>query len=120
MLLDGGLTVWNRTDRTRPSRLRLELQAFATPRELRVSVGQTAPVVVGVDVEKLAALYIPASRAAEIALAGIKAAAFVIPTHAFEKDDVEARHLEIERGFSLLENVLAGPHLADPNSVHDD
>jgi NAD(P)-dependent dehydrogenase (short-subunit alcohol dehydrogenase family) len=64
--------------------------------------------LVGVDVEKLAALYIPASRAAEIALAGIKAAAFVIPTHAFEKDDVEARHLEIERGFSLLENVLEG------------
>ncbi len=45
----------------------------------------------------------PASRAAEIALAGIRAGTFVIPTHAFEKDDVDARYREIVSGFDLLD-----------------
>jgi len=55
------------------------------------------------DARKIAALYMPASRAAEIALKGLQAGAFVIPTHAFEKDDVDARHREIAAGFDLLD-----------------
>jgi hypothetical protein len=52
---------------------------------------------------KLAELTMPASRAAEIALRGLRAGAFVIPTHRYEKDDVDARYREIARGFDLLD-----------------
>jgi hypothetical protein len=45
----------------------------------------------------------PAPRAADIALAGVKKGVFVIPTHAFEKNDVHARHAEIATGFELLD-----------------
>lgn len=55
------------------------------------------------DGAKIAALYMPASRAAAIALHGLAAGAFVIPTHAFQRDDVEARHREILAGFALLD-----------------
>jgi NAD(P)-dependent dehydrogenase (short-subunit alcohol dehydrogenase family) len=48
-------------------------------------------------------LYIPASSAAEIALRGIQAGAFVIPTHVFEKQDVDARYAETVAGFDLLD-----------------
>ena len=48
-------------------------------------------------------LYISASRAAEIALRGVQAGAFVIPTHAFEKRDVDARYAETIAGFDLLD-----------------
>ena len=54
------------------------------------------------EATNLASLYMPASRAAEIALHGVKAGAFVIPTHPFEKDDVDARYREIAAGFDLL------------------
>ncbi len=56
-----------------------------------------------VDAGILAARYIPASRAAEIALKGLQAGAFVIPTHAFQKGDTDARYSEIAAGFALLD-----------------
>jgi NAD(P)-dependent dehydrogenase (short-subunit alcohol dehydrogenase family) len=70
--------------------------------------GPTPMAPGGIDIgeeeaARIAALYMPASRAAEIALAGIRAGAFVIPTHAFEKEDVDARHREISEGFALLD-----------------
>ena len=48
-------------------------------------------------------LYMPASRAAEIALRGIREGAFVIPTHPFERADVDARYAETVAGFDLLD-----------------
>jgi len=48
-------------------------------------------------------LYMPASRAAEIALRGIQAGAFVIPTHGFQKQDVDERYAETVAGFDLLD-----------------
>lgn len=57
----------------------------------------------GVDTDRLRGLYVPAARAAEIAMKGLKAGAFVIPTHAFQKDDVEGRYREIAAGFELLD-----------------
>ncbi|MAG30262.1 MAG: hypothetical protein CL908_05120 [Deltaproteobacteria bacterium] len=60
------------------------------------------PDLLGVDTDRLAELYIPADRAAEIALKGIREGVFAIPTHAFEKDDVDARHRELLAGFDLL------------------
>jgi NAD(P)-dependent dehydrogenase (short-subunit alcohol dehydrogenase family) len=68
--------------------------------------GPTQVEIGGIDpaeAAKLATLTMPAARAAEIALVGIQAGAFVIPTHRFEKDDVDARHREIEAGFALLD-----------------
>ena len=50
----------------------------------------------------LGSLYLSAARCAEIALAGIRAGAFIIPTHAFEKEDVDARYAETLFGFDLL------------------
>ncbi len=52
--------------------------------------------------ENLGSLYISAADAARIALNGIRAGAFLIPTHAFEKDDVDARYAEAVAGFELL------------------
>ena len=75
---------------TRPAR-------FGGP--TKIEVGAIAPA----DMEWLTSLYIPASRAAEIALRGVAAGAFVIPTHRFEQDDVDARHREILAGFALLD-----------------
>ncbi len=54
-------------------------------------------------IANLGSLYMPAERAAEIALEGIRAGAFVIPTHAFEREDVDARYREIAEGFELLD-----------------
>lgn len=54
-------------------------------------------------IKNLGSLYMSAERAAEIALAGVRAGAFIIPTHAFEKDDVDARYAETVAGFELLE-----------------
>ncbi|MBJ18247.1 MAG: SDR family oxidoreductase [bacterium] len=51
----------------------------------------------------LGTLYMSAARAAEIALHGVRVEAFVIPTHAFEKEDVDARYAETVAGFALLE-----------------
>jgi len=53
--------------------------------------------------ENLGSLYISAADAAQIALNGIRAGAFLIPTHAFEKDDVDARYAEAIAGFALLD-----------------
>ncbi len=54
-------------------------------------------------ISNLGELYISAARAAEIALRGIREEVFVIPTHRFEKDDVDARYAEIQEGFALLD-----------------
>ncbi|MCA9502120.1 MAG: SDR family oxidoreductase [Spirochaetaceae bacterium] len=62
----------------------------------------SSPDLSDVDTERLAKLYMPASRAAEIALAGLRAGAFVIPTHAFELEDAEARFRDVRAGFELL------------------
>ncbi len=48
-------------------------------------------------------LYLSAADAAAIALRGIRAGAFVIPTHAFQRKDVDARYKEVVAGFDLLE-----------------
>lgn len=53
-------------------------------------------------VDELMAAYIPAEQAAETALRGLRAGAFVIPTHAFQKEDVDARHAEVIAGFDLI------------------
>ena len=55
------------------------------------------------SLENLASLYMSAADAARIALKGIQAGAFLIPTHAFEKDDVDARYAEALAGFALLD-----------------
>ena len=51
----------------------------------------------------LGSLYLTSARTAEIALAGIQAGAFIIPTHPFEKEDVDARYAETLAGFDLLD-----------------
>jgi len=53
--------------------------------------------------EGLGELYMPASKAAEIALRGVSTGTFIIPTHAFQREDVDARHAEAVAGFALLE-----------------
>ena len=54
-------------------------------------------------VKELMAAYIPADQAAAIALRGLRAGAFIIPTHAFQRNDVEARYQETLAGFDLLD-----------------
>ena len=54
-------------------------------------------------VQELIAAYIPSEQAAATALRGLRAGAFVIPTHGFQKDDVDARYQEMIAGFDLLE-----------------
>lgn len=54
-------------------------------------------------VKDLMAAYISADQAAKIALRGLRAGAFIIPTHAFQRDDVEERYRETVAGFELLE-----------------
>lgn len=54
-------------------------------------------------VKGLMALYMPAERAAEITLEGLRRGSFVIPTHPHELEDARARFDEIERGFAGLE-----------------
>jgi len=53
-------------------------------------------------VENLMEVYIPAEQAAATALRGLRAGAFVIPTHAFQREDVEARYRETIAGFDLI------------------
>ena len=53
--------------------------------------------------ENLGSLYMSAAQAAQIALTGLRAGAFLIPTHAFEKQDVDARYQEALAGFALLD-----------------
>ena len=53
--------------------------------------------------EELMTAYISAETAAATALRGIRAGAFVIPTHAFQKDDVDARYQETVAGFDLID-----------------
>ena len=53
--------------------------------------------------KEIMSAYIPARRAAEIALHGLGAGAFIIPTHAFQREDVEARYRETLAGFDLLD-----------------
>ena len=53
--------------------------------------------------EGLGELYLPASKAAEIALRGVSTGTFIIPTHAFQREDIDARHAEAVAGFALLE-----------------
>jgi NAD(P)-dependent dehydrogenase (short-subunit alcohol dehydrogenase family) len=66
------------------------------------------------DAKQIAALYMPAARAAEIALRGLAAGAFVIPTHAFQKGDVDARHDEIAAGFALLDERAPADTVTSP------
>lgn len=54
-------------------------------------------------IEALMTAYISSEKAAAIALRGLRAGAFVIPTHAFQKDDVDARYQEMVAGFDLIE-----------------
>jgi NAD(P)-dependent dehydrogenase (short-subunit alcohol dehydrogenase family) len=51
----------------------------------------------------LGSIYMSAADAAKIALNGIRAGSFLIPTHAFEKDDVDARYADAVAGFELLD-----------------
>lgn len=53
--------------------------------------------------QELMAAYIPAEQAAATALRGLGEGAFIIPTHAFQRDDVEARYRETLAGFALLD-----------------
>ena len=53
--------------------------------------------------ESLGSLYMSAAQAARIALTGLGAGSFLIPTHAFQKDDVDARYQEALAGFALLD-----------------
>lgn len=60
----------------------------------------------GVDpaaVHELMAAYISADKAAETALRGLQAGAFIIPTHAFQRNDVDARYRETIAGFDLID-----------------
>src|SRR5262249_16451375 len=61
------------------------------------------PAIGAAEARELAALTLPAARAAEIALRGLAAGAFVIPTHRIERDDVDARYRELAQGFELLD-----------------
>lgn len=54
------------------------------------------------QMETIVSLYRPASHAADCVLAGLRRGAFVIPTHAHEKEDATGRFREIERGFEIL------------------
>jgi NAD(P)-dependent dehydrogenase (short-subunit alcohol dehydrogenase family) len=54
------------------------------------------------EIAKLVGLYMPAERAAEIALAGLRRGLFVIPTHPHELEDATLRFREIEQGFESL------------------
>ena len=69
-------------------------------------LGAAAPVAMAsmseTQQQALASLYMPASEAAGIAIEGLRRQLFVIPTHSFIRQDVDARHREIERGFSVL------------------
>lgn len=54
-------------------------------------------------VQELMAAYLPAEEAAATALRGLRENAFIIPTHAFQREDVEARYQEMIAGFRLIE-----------------
>ncbi len=71
--------------------------AFGDPKP--VDFGKLDPGVM----ENLGDEYIKAEDAARIALRGIAAGAFIIPTHAFQRDDVDARYQETIAGFAFLE-----------------
>lgn len=47
--------------------------------------------------------YLSADQAAATALRGLRAGAFIIPTHAFQRADIEARYQEAIAGFDLIE-----------------
>ena len=49
------------------------------------------------------AAYIGADQAAAIALRGLRAGAFIIPTHAFQREDIDARYRETIAGFELID-----------------
>jgi NAD(P)-dependent dehydrogenase (short-subunit alcohol dehydrogenase family) len=51
---------------------------------------------------ELTATYIPAEQAAATALRGLRKGVFIIPTHAFQRDDVEARYRDAIAGFALI------------------
>lgn len=53
--------------------------------------------------ETLGSRYMSAAEAAQIALNGLRAGSFLIPTHLFQKDDVDARYQDALAGFGLLE-----------------
>lgn len=55
------------------------------------------------SIQELLAAYIPAEQAAETALRGLREGVFIIPTHAFQREDVEARYRDAIAGFALLE-----------------
>lgn len=72
-------------------------ERYGTPKA--IDFGKLDPKVL----EGLGDAYIPAAEAARIALRGLAAGAFIIPTHAFQRDDVDARYRETIAGFDLLD-----------------
>jgi len=54
-------------------------------------------------VQELMAAYMPAEQAAAIALRGVREGAFIILTHAFQREDIEARYQEAIAGLALLD-----------------
>lgn len=73
-------------------------ERFGGPTSVEIDVSALPPETA----KGLGDLYIPAERAAAIALAGIAKGLFVIPTHPFVREDAEARHRDILRGFEAL------------------
>lgn len=71
-------------------------EAFGDPKP--VDFGKVDPAVMA----GLGDSYIPAEEAARIALRGVASGAFIIPTHAFQREDVDARYQETIAGFDLL------------------
>lgn len=72
-------------------------QEFGDPKP--VDFGKVDPGVM----ESLGELYMSADEAAQIALRGLRAGAFIIPTHVFQREDIEARYREAIEGIDLLE-----------------
>ncbi len=72
---------------------------YGGPTKFELDVGDALSEA---EMQELAKLYMPAERAAEIALAGLEKGLFVIPTHPHELDDATLRFREIERGFEGL------------------
>jgi NAD(P)-dependent dehydrogenase (short-subunit alcohol dehydrogenase family) len=74
-------------------------ERYGGPTRFELDVGD---VLDEAEIQTLSALYMPAERAAEIALSGLAKGLFVIPTHMHELDDATLRFREIERGFENL------------------
>ncbi len=73
-------------------------QRFGGPTKIEIDADSMSPEAA----QQIASLYMPADEAASIAIAGIARELFVIPTHPFIREDAEARHSDILRGFEAL------------------